>query len=99
MRSSDWAELVRSSAARAVFLCPGWVPGVAAVAAGGLPVRWGDVNTNTTAKQDIILGIVIFLLGFVAVAFAWGSISYLTAAVSWIAGVFMVGRGIVKSRK
>ncbi|MCP1388680.1 hypothetical protein M5J20_10890 [Corynebacterium sp. TA-R-1] len=57
------------------------------------------MNTNTTGQADIILGVIVFLLGFLAVKYAWGSISYLTAAVSWIAGIFMVGRGIVKSRR
>ncbi|AQQ16308.1 hypothetical protein CGLAU_11900 [Corynebacterium glaucum] len=56
------------------------------------------MNTNTTGKQDIILGVIVFLAGFLALGFATSSLSLLTAVVSWIAGIYMIIRGVRKNR-
>ena len=56
------------------------------------------MNNNTTGKADIIIGVILFLAGFIAIATAWSSISYITAAVSWIAGGYLVFRGVTKTR-
>ncbi|MCQ4624095.1 hypothetical protein KBX18_00745 [Corynebacterium sp. CCUG 69979] len=55
-------------------------------------------STGTTGQQDIIIGVIVFLLGFLAVATAWGTISYMTALASWIAGIVLVVRGIRKNQ-
>lgn len=56
------------------------------------------MNTNTTGKQDIILGVIVFLAGFLALGFATSSLSIITAVVSWIAGIYMIIRGVRKNR-
>lgn len=56
------------------------------------------MNTNTTGKQDIILGVIVFLAGFLALGFATSSLSLITAVVSWIAGIYMIIRGVRKNR-
>jgi len=56
------------------------------------------MNTNTTGKQDIILGVIVFLAGFLALGFATSSLSLITAVVSWIAGIYMIIRGLRKNR-
>ncbi|MCT1806515.1 MULTISPECIES: hypothetical protein [Dermabacter] len=55
-------------------------------------------SSGTTGQQDIIIGVIVFLLGFLAIATAWGTISYMTALASWIAGIVLVMRGIRKHR-
>lgn len=55
-------------------------------------------SSGTTGQQDIIIGVIVFLLGFLAVATAWGTISYMTALASWIAGIVLVVRGIRKNQ-
>lgn len=56
------------------------------------------MNNNTTGNQDIVMGLVLFVAGFIAVATAWGTISYMTAVASWIAGGYLVFRGVTKNR-
>lgn len=56
------------------------------------------MNNSTSGNQDIIMGLIVFVAGFIAIATAWGSISYITAAVSWIAGGYLVFRGVTKNR-
>lgn len=55
-------------------------------------------GSNSTGQADIIMGVIVFILGFIAIATAWGTISYMTALASWIAGVVMIIRGIRKTR-
>ena len=66
--------------------------------AHGSSLNWSLMNTNTTGKQDIILGVIVFLAGFLALGFATSSLSLLTAVVSWIAGIYMIIRGVRKNR-
>ncbi|QPK83199.1 hypothetical protein G7Y29_10310 [Corynebacterium qintianiae] len=55
-------------------------------------------NNNTTGNQDITLGIILVAAGVLAIVFAWGAISYLTAIASFSAGGWLVARGVGKNR-
>lgn len=55
-------------------------------------------HDNTTGTQDIILGVILVAAGILAIVFAWGAVSYLTALVSFVAGGWLVARGVGKNR-
>ncbi|MBG6122313.1 hypothetical protein [Corynebacterium aquatimens] len=56
------------------------------------------MKTNTSGNQDMALGAIVIFSGLAAMALYGNAFSYVTAGVCFIAGAFMIGRGIIKNR-